>query len=40
MKSFDENLYKTAQNRQSVPFAWRKIKTMRDQGSVLINLFL
>jgi len=28
MKSLDENLYKTAQNRQSVPFAWHKIKTV------------
>ena len=29
MKSLDENLYKTAQNRQSVPFAWHKIKTIQ-----------
>ena len=29
MKSLDENLYKAAQNRQSVPFAWHKIKTIQ-----------
>jgi len=27
MKSLDENLYKTAQNRQSVPFAWHRKKS-------------